>query len=74
MTGILKGLKIIEMGHFVAVPSAGAMFADWGAEVIKIEPLEGDGLREFKNLISKITGSPANWRVESGKDWWRARA
>lgn len=42
MTTVLKGYKIIEMGHWVAVPAAGVMLADWGAEVIKIEPLLGD--------------------------------
>ena len=36
MAGILEGLKVIDMGHFVAVPSTGAVFADWGAEVMKI--------------------------------------
>lgn len=42
MTTILNGYKIIEMGHWVAVPATGVMLADWGAEVIKIEPLLGD--------------------------------
>ena len=32
MTGILEGLKVIDMGHFVAVPAAGVLLADWGAE------------------------------------------
>ena len=39
MPGILEVIKVVEMGHVVAVPSGGAMLADWGAEVIKIEPL-----------------------------------
>lgn len=64
MTGILKGLKVIDMGHFVAVPSAGAIFADWGADVIKIEPLDGDAQRGFKSLLLKLTGSEVNWRFE----------
>jgi crotonobetainyl-CoA:carnitine CoA-transferase CaiB-like acyl-CoA transferase len=45
MASILKGIKVIEMGHFVAVPAAAAMMADWGADVIKIEPLTGDAQR-----------------------------
>ena len=64
MTGILQGLKVIDMGHFVAVPSAGALFADWGADVLKIEPLDGDAQRGFKSLLLKLTGSEVNWRFE----------
>jgi crotonobetainyl-CoA:carnitine CoA-transferase CaiB-like acyl-CoA transferase len=64
LTGILEGLKVIDMGHFVAVPSAGAIFADWGADVIKIEPLDGDAQRGFKSLLLKLTGSEVNWRFE----------
>jgi len=64
MTGILEGLKVIDMGHFIAVPSAGAIFADWGADVLKIEPLDGEAFRGFKNLLLKQTGSEMNWRFE----------
>lgn len=42
MTSVLSNIKVIEMGHFVAVPGAGVMLADWGADVIKVEPLTGD--------------------------------
>jgi crotonobetainyl-CoA:carnitine CoA-transferase CaiB-like acyl-CoA transferase len=45
MAGILEGLKVLEMGHVVAAPAAAVMMADWGAEVIKLEPLTGDMAR-----------------------------
>jgi crotonobetainyl-CoA:carnitine CoA-transferase CaiB-like acyl-CoA transferase len=45
MSGILDGLKVLEMGNNIAIPAAGAIMADWGAEVIKIEPLAGDMIR-----------------------------
>jgi crotonobetainyl-CoA:carnitine CoA-transferase CaiB-like acyl-CoA transferase len=65
MTGILKDLKIIDMGHFVAVPAAGALFADWGADVLKIEPIDGDAQRGHKSLMALLTGSDeVNWRFE----------
>ena len=64
MSGILEGLKVIEMGHFVAAPAAGAMLADWGADVIKIEPIDGEAFRGFKNLLLALTGSSTNWRFE----------
>ncbi|KGH32293.1 CaiB/BaiF CoA transferase family protein [Comamonas testosteroni] len=41
MAGPLQGLKVIELGQVLAGPFAGAIFADLGAEVIKIERLEG---------------------------------
>ncbi len=45
--GALDGVKVIEFGHFLLVPTATAMLADWGAEVIKIENFKrgGDAVR-----------------------------
>ncbi|MDE2301317.1 MAG: CoA transferase [Sphingomonadales bacterium] len=46
MTQVLKGVRVLEVAQFVFVPSAGAILADWGAEVIKVEhPLRGDAQR-----------------------------
>ena len=64
MSGILEGLTVIEMGHFVAVPAAAVLLADWGADVIKIEPLDGDAQRGDISLVLKRTGSAVNWRFE----------
>lgn len=41
----LEGLKVIEMGVYVAAPGVTRLFADWGAEVIKIEAPTGDNAR-----------------------------
>lgn len=41
----LSGVRVIEYANFVAAPVCGRLLADWGAEVIKIEPLEGDTMR-----------------------------
>ena len=38
----LAGVKVIEVANFLAVPLAGAMMADLGADVVKVEPLAGD--------------------------------
>ena len=38
----LAGLKVVELGHYIAGPFATRLLADLGAEVIKIEPPEGD--------------------------------
>jgi crotonobetainyl-CoA:carnitine CoA-transferase CaiB-like acyl-CoA transferase len=50
MAGALQGIKVVELGHWVAVPCACAILSDWGAEVIKIEdPGVGDSLRGIKS-------------------------
>jgi len=51
MPGALEGIKVIELGHWVAVPCACAILSDWGAEVVKIEdPGVGDSLRGIKSI------------------------
>jgi crotonobetainyl-CoA:carnitine CoA-transferase CaiB-like acyl-CoA transferase len=51
MAGALQGIKVVELGHWVAVPCACAILSDWGAEVIKIEdPGVGDSLRGIKSI------------------------
>jgi crotonobetainyl-CoA:carnitine CoA-transferase CaiB-like acyl-CoA transferase len=44
----LSGLKVIEFTHMVMGPAAGLILADLGADVIKIEPLNGDNTRRLK--------------------------
>lgn len=47
----LEGLRVIELGQLIAGPFAGKMFAEFGAEVIKIEPPDGgDPLRKWRKL------------------------
>ena len=48
MSGILEGIKVIEMGHVVAIPASSSMMGDCGADVIKVEPLTGDQSRRFR--------------------------
>lgn len=38
MAGPLEGIRVVEIGFWVAGPATGGILADWGAEVIKIEP------------------------------------
>ena len=39
------GIRVVELAQWVFVPVAGALLADWGAEVIHVEPLRGDPYR-----------------------------
>ena len=47
MPGPLDGFKVVEIGVWVAGPSCGAILADWGADVLKLEPPNGDPFRWF---------------------------
>lgn len=41
----LEGVKVIELGVYVAAPGVSRLLGDWGAEVIKVEPPKGDSCR-----------------------------
>lgn len=44
---MLEGLRIVEYATYIAAPGAGGIMADWGADVIKVEPPGGDPIRMF---------------------------
>ncbi len=56
----LRGLRVLEIGHFVAAPFATRLLADLGADVIKIEPLTGDPVRQWGE---QIDGNSLWWSV-----------
>jgi crotonobetainyl-CoA:carnitine CoA-transferase CaiB-like acyl-CoA transferase len=48
---VMEGVRVLEVAQFTFVPAAGAILADWGADVIKVEhPLRGDTQRGFINM------------------------
>ena len=62
MTKPLEGLKVIELGQLIAGPFAGKFFSEFGAEVIKIEPPQGDPLRKWRKLHR---GTSLWWYVQN---------
>ena len=52
MSGPMEGVRVVELGVWVAGPAAGGILADWGADVIKIEPPGlGDPARSFSKML-----------------------
>jgi crotonobetainyl-CoA:carnitine CoA-transferase CaiB-like acyl-CoA transferase len=51
VSGPLDGIRVVELGVWVAGPAAGGILADWGAEVVKIEPHDGDPARGFLAML-----------------------
>ena len=62
-SGPLAGVRVLELGQLLAGPWAGALLAYFGAEVIKVEPPEGDPIRTWRGLDEGGTSY-----------WWRSVA
>lgn len=66
----LKGIKVVEFANFVAAPTAGRILSDFGAEVIKIEALGGDKLRDmaqYEGIVGEEDKDPIFTATNSGK-------
>src|SRR4051794_21257429 len=48
--GPMTGVRVVEVAAWVAAPAAGLILADWGADVIKVEPFNGDPARGMVTL------------------------
>ncbi len=48
---LLKGVRVVEMGLWVAGPASAGILADWGAEVIKLEMPTGDPMRRLYGAV-----------------------
>ncbi len=56
---MLDGIRVVELGMWVAGPAAGGVLADWGADVIKVEPPGGDPQRRiFRHIGLAVEAAP----------------
>jgi crotonobetainyl-CoA:carnitine CoA-transferase CaiB-like acyl-CoA transferase len=65
MSGVMDGIRVVEVAQYVLVPAAGAILAEWGADVIKIEhPQRGDGARGMMTIGEVVIEAEANPMVQ----------
>jgi crotonobetainyl-CoA:carnitine CoA-transferase CaiB-like acyl-CoA transferase len=71
----LRDIRVVELGHLIAGPTAAMVLADMGADVIKIEPLEGESMRHSQGNAGSIyffnrnkRGLAMDLRTESGRE------
>lgn len=62
LVGLFEGIRVLEIGQFVAAPVAGELFAHGGADVVKLEPVSGDLTRNIDPL-----------RTPDGSAWGEGR-
>jgi crotonobetainyl-CoA:carnitine CoA-transferase CaiB-like acyl-CoA transferase len=63
LSGVLEGIKVLSMGQVVAIPAASSVLADWGAEVIKLEPLQGEQSRGTMR-VGNADLTRINWIIQ----------
>src|SRR5450432_3000192 len=54
----LRGMRVIELAHWMAGPAAGGVLSDWGAEVIKVEPAGGEPMRHIWGAMGANPDAP----------------
>ncbi len=65
MQDALQGIKVLEVAQWWFVPAAGAVLADWGADVVKIEhPVTGDGQRGLAAVGFKSTEGNVDFMMQ----------
>lgn len=63
MYDVLEGVKVLEVSAWAFVPSAGGVLADWGAQVVKVEPPTGDPMRGLVNAGVVSQGPSFPWEI-----------
>jgi crotonobetainyl-CoA:carnitine CoA-transferase CaiB-like acyl-CoA transferase len=51
LNGPLSGIRVLDLSSYIAGPYGCALLADLGAEIVKVEPREGDGLRHYPSTL-----------------------
>jgi CoA:oxalate CoA-transferase len=68
MAGALAGIKVIDLTHVLAGPTATMILADLGAEVIHVEPPQGDDAREYGPFLQKVDKNHSGYFISLNRN------
>lgn len=68
MSGALSGIRILDLTHVLAGPTATMILADLGAEVIHIEPPQGDDAREYGPFLQKVDKNHSGYFISLNRN------
>jgi CoA:oxalate CoA-transferase len=68
MAGALKGIRVLDLSHVLAGPTATMILADLGAEVIHVEPPQGDDAREYGPFAEKIDKNHSGYFISLNRN------
>jgi crotonobetainyl-CoA:carnitine CoA-transferase CaiB-like acyl-CoA transferase len=62
---MLEGIRVVELAAWVAGPAAGGVLAEWGADVVKVEPPGGDPQRRVFQAIGVEVGAAPPFELDN---------
>lgn len=68
VSGALSNLKVLDIGHYIAGPYCAKLMADMGADVVKVEPPDGDPARKIWPFLEDLPDPE-----KSGRFHWRMK-
>jgi CoA:oxalate CoA-transferase len=68
MEGALKGIRVIDLSHVLAGPTATMILADLGAEVIHVEPPQGDDAREYGPFVGEVDKNHSGYFISLNRN------
>jgi CoA:oxalate CoA-transferase len=68
MAGALEGIRVVDLTHVLAGPTATMILADLGAEVIHIEPPQGDDAREYGPFVDRIDKNRSGYFISLNRN------
>ncbi|MBW1812314.1 MAG: CoA transferase [Deltaproteobacteria bacterium] len=61
MSDALKGIKVLDLSMFLSGPRTSQLLADFGAEVVKVEPPEGETMRLWMMMVPHMKDAMTHW-------------
>lgn len=74
MTGLLDGMRVLDLSAYRPMPHATQILADLGAEVLKVEPPGGDPMRAYPEIFASVARGKRSVVLDLRREDGRARA